>query len=188
MHSSFATWRAISEHVENAGVHSGDATLVLPAQKLYVQTQKQVKRAAAKIAEALNISGPVNIQFMARDNDVKVIECNLRCVSAKNELQRDVVAAMASSRCHNVVFMITRESTVSRRRPFHAGRSKRVHRRDAEPRVVVRCFWCVLLLRFRRKHQKSRGRLLSVRSVAGQLLPHVEARGRLLAPAQPRNA
>ena len=70
---------AISEHVENAGVHSGDATLVLPAQKLYVQTQKQVKRAAAKIAEALNISGPVNIQFMARDNDVKVIECNLRC-------------------------------------------------------------------------------------------------------------
>ena len=69
---------AISEHVENAGVHSGDATLVLPAQKLYVQTQKQVKRAAAKIAEALNISGPVNIQFMARDNDVKVIECNLR--------------------------------------------------------------------------------------------------------------
>ena len=78
---------AISEHVENAGVHSGDATLVLPAQKLYVQTQKQVKRAAAKIAEALNISGPVNIQFMARDNDVKVIECNLRCVSVKNELQ-----------------------------------------------------------------------------------------------------
>ena len=89
---------AISEHVENAGVHSGDATLVLPAQKLYVQTQKQVrdaasgeapstpsqpcatqvKRAAAKIAEALNISGPVNIQFMARDNDVKGIECNLR--------------------------------------------------------------------------------------------------------------
>ena len=69
---------AISEHVENAGVHSGDATLVLPAQKLYVQTQKQVKRQAAKIAKALNISGPVNIQFMARDNDLKVIECNLR--------------------------------------------------------------------------------------------------------------
>lgn len=69
---------AISEHVENAGVHSGDATLVLPAQKLYVQTQKQVKRAAARIAKQLNISGPVNIQFMARDNDVKVIECNLR--------------------------------------------------------------------------------------------------------------
>lgn len=69
---------AITEHVENAGVHSGDATLVLPAQKLYVQTQKQVKRAAAKIAAHLNISGPFNIQFMARDNEVKVIECNLR--------------------------------------------------------------------------------------------------------------
>ena len=69
---------AISEHVENAGVHSGDATLVLPAQKLYVQTQKQVKRIAARIAKALNISGPVNIQLMARENDVKVIECNLR--------------------------------------------------------------------------------------------------------------
>jgi len=69
---------AISEHVENAGVHSGDATLVLPAQKLYVQTQKQVKRAASRIAKALRITGPVNIQFMARENDVKVIECNLR--------------------------------------------------------------------------------------------------------------
>jgi len=69
---------AISEHVENAGVHSGDATLVLPAQKLYVQTQKQVKRAATSIAKALRITGPVNIQFMARENEVKVIECNLR--------------------------------------------------------------------------------------------------------------
>ena len=69
---------AITEHVENAGVHSGDATLVLPAQKLYVQTQKQVKRIAAKIASHLNISGPFNIQLMARENDVKVIECNLR--------------------------------------------------------------------------------------------------------------
>mmetsp|Transcript_3521 Transcript_3521/g.4945 ORF Transcript_3521/g.4945 Transcript_3521/m.4945 type:complete len:1609 (-) Transcript_3521:373-5199(-) len=69
---------AISEHVENAGVHSGDATLVLPAQKLYVQTQKQVKRIASKIAKHLRISGPFNIQLMARENDVKVIECNLR--------------------------------------------------------------------------------------------------------------
>ena len=84
---------AISEHVENAGVHSGDATLVLPAQKLYVQTQKQVKRAAAKIAEALNISGPVNIQFMARDNDVKVIECNLRSDSASSRRRRDSCAS-----------------------------------------------------------------------------------------------
>lgn len=69
---------AVSEHVENAGVHSGDATLVLPAQKLYVKTLKQVKRIASSIASALKISGPFNIQLMARDNDVKVIECNLR--------------------------------------------------------------------------------------------------------------
>ena len=105
---------AISEHVENAGVHSGDATLVLPAQKLYVQTQKQVKRAAAKIAEALNISGPVNIQFMARDNDVKVIECNLRCVSAKNELQRDVAVAAMAWRV-DVVDVAVRECTCRER-------------------------------------------------------------------------
>lgn len=69
---------AISEHVENAGVHSGDATLVLPAQKLYVQTVRAVKRIASQIALALNISGPFNIQFLAKDNMVKVIECNLR--------------------------------------------------------------------------------------------------------------
>ncbi|KUF98785.1 URA2 protein [Phytophthora nicotianae] len=69
---------AMSEHVENAGVHSGDATLVLPAQKLYVGTIKQVKRIASAIAQALDITGPFNIQLMARANDVKVIECNLR--------------------------------------------------------------------------------------------------------------
>lgn len=69
---------AISEHVENAGVHSGDATLVLPAQKLYVETIRQVKRAASAIAGALQISGPFNIQFISKDNEVKVIECNLR--------------------------------------------------------------------------------------------------------------
>jgi carbamoyl-phosphate synthase large subunit len=69
---------AISEHVENAGVHSGDATLVLPAQKLYVETIRQVKKIASGIAKALSISGPFNIQFMSRDNEVKVIECNLR--------------------------------------------------------------------------------------------------------------
>jgi carbamoylphosphate synthase large subunit len=69
---------AISEHVENAGVHSGDATLVLPAQKLYVETIRQVKRISQAIARALNISGPFNIQFMSRENEVKVIECNLR--------------------------------------------------------------------------------------------------------------
>ena len=69
---------AISEHVENAGVHSGDATLVLPAQKLYVQTVRQVKMIASQIAQALNITGPFNIQLLAKDNAVRVIECNLR--------------------------------------------------------------------------------------------------------------
>lgn len=69
---------AISEHVENAGVHSGDATLVLPAQKLFVETIRKVKRISSAIAKALNITGPFNIQLMAKDNDVKVIECNLR--------------------------------------------------------------------------------------------------------------
>jgi carbamoyl-phosphate synthase large subunit len=69
---------AISEHVEFAGVHSGDATIVFPPQKLYIETTRRVKRIARKIAEGLNISGPFNIQFLARDNDIKVIECNLR--------------------------------------------------------------------------------------------------------------
>lgn len=69
---------AISEHVENAGVHSGDATLVLPAQKLYVETIRRVKLASAAIARELNISGPFNIQYMSRNNEVMVIECNLR--------------------------------------------------------------------------------------------------------------
>ena len=69
---------AIGEHLENAGVHSGDATVILPAQKLYVSTIRQVKRAAAAIAKALRITGPFNIQFMAKGNNVQVIECNLR--------------------------------------------------------------------------------------------------------------
>lgn len=69
---------AIGEHLENAGVHSGDATVVLPAQKLYVKTIKQVKRYASAIAKALRITGPFNIQFMAKGNNVQVIECNLR--------------------------------------------------------------------------------------------------------------
>lgn len=69
---------AISEHVENAGVHSGDATLLLPAQKLYVQTVRTVKQIASQIALSLKITGPFNIQFLAKDNMVKVIECNLR--------------------------------------------------------------------------------------------------------------
>mmetsp|Transcript_10446 Transcript_10446/g.14786 ORF Transcript_10446/g.14786 Transcript_10446/m.14786 type:complete len:1543 (+) Transcript_10446:33-4661(+) len=69
---------AIGEHLENAGVHSGDATVVLPAQKLYVNTIRQVKRYASAIAKALSITGPFNIQFMAKGNHVQVIECNLR--------------------------------------------------------------------------------------------------------------
>jgi len=69
---------AISEHVENAGVHSGDATLVLPAQRTYLETMRQIKKFSAAIAKALNINGPFNIQFLAKDNKVKVIECNLR--------------------------------------------------------------------------------------------------------------
>lgn len=69
---------AIGEHLENAGVHSGDATVILPAQKLYVETIRKIKKYAVAISKALNITGPFNIQFMAIGNDVQVIECNLR--------------------------------------------------------------------------------------------------------------
>merc|ERR1719420_2837032 len=69
---------AIAEHVENAGVHSGDATLLLPAQKLFVETHRRVKQMGQKICRALKISGPFNIQFMCKENEVMVIECNLR--------------------------------------------------------------------------------------------------------------
>lgn len=69
---------AISEHVENAGVHSGDATMVLPPQRTYLETMRRIKIIAKKIARSLKITGPFNIQFIAKDNDVKVIECNLR--------------------------------------------------------------------------------------------------------------
>ena len=69
---------AISEHVEFAGVHSGDATLVFPAQQIYFATARQIKKIARQIAKELNISGPFNMQFLAKGNQVKVIECNLR--------------------------------------------------------------------------------------------------------------
>ncbi len=69
---------AISEHIEYAGVHSGDATIQFPPQKLYVETMRRIKKVSARIARALNISGPFNIQFLAKNNDIKVIECNLR--------------------------------------------------------------------------------------------------------------
>ena len=73
---------AISEHIEFAGVHSGDATIQFPPQKLYVETVRRIKRISREIAKELNISGPFNIQFLARDNDIKVIECNLRASRA----------------------------------------------------------------------------------------------------------
>ncbi|HEY9123411.1 MAG TPA: carbamoyl-phosphate synthase (glutamine-hydrolyzing) large subunit [Bacteroidales bacterium] len=69
---------AISEHIEFAGVHSGDATLVFPAQKIYFETSRRIKKISREIAKELNISGPFNMQFLAKDNDIKVIECNLR--------------------------------------------------------------------------------------------------------------
>lgn len=69
---------AISEHIEFAGVHSGDATIQFPPQKLYVETMRRIKKIGAKIAQALHISGPFNIQFLAKNNEIKVIECNLR--------------------------------------------------------------------------------------------------------------
>ena len=69
---------AIAEHVENAGVHSGDATIVLPPQRTYLETMRRIKKIARKIAKSLKITGPFNIQFLAKDNDVMVIECNLR--------------------------------------------------------------------------------------------------------------
>ena len=69
---------AISEHIEFAGVHSGDATIQFPPQKLYVETVRRIKQVAGQIAQALNISGPINIQFLAKNNDIKVFECNLR--------------------------------------------------------------------------------------------------------------
>eukprot|EP01064_Diplonema_japonicum_P038455 TRINITY_DN933_c3_g1_i1.p1 TRINITY_DN933_c3_g1~~TRINITY_DN933_c3_g1_i1.p1 ORF type:complete len:1496 (+),score=517.54 TRINITY_DN933_c3_g1_i1:45-4532(+) len=69
---------AVSEHVENAGVHSGDATLCLPAQKLYVETVRRIKHIMSSLCARLNITGPVNAQFLSKNNDIKIIECNLR--------------------------------------------------------------------------------------------------------------
>ena len=69
---------ALSEHIEFAGVHSGDATIQFPAQKLYIESLRRIKRTSRRIAKELEISGPFNIQYLAKDNDIKVIECNLR--------------------------------------------------------------------------------------------------------------
>ena len=76
-HGEIITY-AISEHVEFAGVHSGDATIQFPPQKLYLETMRRIKRISKQIAKELDISGPFNIQFLARNNEIKVIECNLR--------------------------------------------------------------------------------------------------------------
>lgn len=69
---------AISEHIENAGVHSGDATLVTPAQKLFLETMRRIKKISRQVIKELNVTGPVNFQFLAKENKIKVIECNLR--------------------------------------------------------------------------------------------------------------
>jgi len=69
---------AITEHVENAGVHSGDATVLLPAQKLYIETVRKIKKIAKEVIKELHITGPFNIQFLAKENSIKVIECNVR--------------------------------------------------------------------------------------------------------------
>ncbi|MDZ7738341.1 MAG: carbamoyl-phosphate synthase (glutamine-hydrolyzing) large subunit [Bacteroidales bacterium] len=106
---------AISEHVEFAGVHSGDATIVFPPQKIYFETVRRIKRISRLIAGELNISGPFNIQFLARDNDIKVIECNLRAsrsmpfvskVLKTNliELATRVMLDIAVSRPHKSLF------------------------------------------------------------------------------------
>jgi carbamoyl-phosphate synthase large subunit len=87
---------AIGEHVENAGVHSGDATVVIPPQRLYVETTRRIKQAARRIVRALSITGPFNIQFIAQENRLKVIECNLRASRtfpfASKVLKRDFIA------------------------------------------------------------------------------------------------
>ena len=69
---------AITEHVENAGVHSGDATIVLPPQRLYLETIRRTKKITREIVKALKITGPFNIQFIAKNNAIQVIECNVR--------------------------------------------------------------------------------------------------------------
>jgi len=94
---------AIGEHLENAGVHSGDATVILPAQKLYVKTIRQVKTYASWIAKALHITGPFNIQFMAKGNSVQVIECNLRASRT--------IPFVSKTLNHNFISLATRAMT-----------------------------------------------------------------------------
>ena len=95
---------AISEHIEYAGVHSGDATLVFPAQQIYFSTARQIKKISRRIAQELNISGPFNIQFLARKNEVKVIECNLRASRSfpflSNALKRNPIQTATRTMLH----------------------------------------------------------------------------------------
>ncbi len=104
---------AISEHVENAGVHSGDATIVLPPQKTYLETVRRIKLIAKKLAKELEITGPFNIQFLAKNNDIKVIELNLRAsrsfpfvskVTGNNFIKIATEAAIAKSEGKNIEF------------------------------------------------------------------------------------
>ncbi|GMI41817.1 hypothetical protein TeGR_g2189, partial [Tetraparma gracilis] len=101
---------AIGEHLENAGVHSGDATVVLPAQKLYVKTIRQVKTYGKMIAKALKISGPFNIQFMAKGNEVTVIECNLRASRTFPFVSKTLT--------HNFISLATKVMTNQKPKPY----------------------------------------------------------------------
>jgi len=101
---------AIGEHLENAGVHSGDATVILPAQKLYVKTIRQVKKYSSMIAKALNITGPFNIQFMAKGNEVQVIECNLRASRT--------MPFVSKTMCHNFISLATKAMVGQQAKPY----------------------------------------------------------------------
>jgi carbamoyl-phosphate synthase/aspartate carbamoyltransferase len=92
----------ISEHVENAGVHSGDATLILPPQDLDPETIRQIEDATRKIGAALNITGPYNIQFIAKDNEIKVIECNVRASRSFPFVSKVMGVDMIECKCSSV--------------------------------------------------------------------------------------
>ena len=99
-----------SEHVENAGIHSGDATTIVPAQRLYVETVRQIKNDAKMIAKALNLNGPFNIQFLAKNNDVKVIECNARAARSFPFISKVIGANFAT---HATDIMLGKRPTIN---------------------------------------------------------------------------
>ena len=98
---------AISEHVEDAGIHSGDATLVLPPQTLYLSTIRKVRQIAARLADALQITGPFNAQFLAKDNEVKVIECNLRASRSFPFVSKVLGRNFAEEATHSMLGVVT---------------------------------------------------------------------------------